>query len=76
MSQAQNPPSGGGGTGTNPPGTLLQLANTITPSIGGGVGGLTGNGPGNRPLTPEVGGGDNVVGGQLGGTIIIVIPRP
>lgn len=62
------------------PGGLLQLTNGVNPSIGGGVSGQGGNGGSNppeyRPPVPESGGGDNVVGGQLGGTIIIVIPRP
>ena len=74
--------NGGGGA---PGGSLLQLSNGVNPSVGGGVSGqgstgqVTGGGstpPLNRPPVPESGGGDNVVTGSLGGTIVIVIPRP
>jgi TolB-like protein len=83
MSQAQTtqPQQLASNGGSGPSGGLLQLSNGVNPSVGGGVSGQGGgsggsNPPDNRPPVPESGGGDNVVGGQLGGTIIIVIPRP
>lgn len=81
MSQAQGQqPQQLAGTGqSGPTGGLLQLSNGINPSIGGDLNNNGGGGSGppiNRPPVPESGGGDNVVVGQLGGTIIIVIPRP
>lgn len=81
MSQAQSTPApqlAGGGAPPGPNGGLLQLSNSVTPSFGGGVNNQLGgsNPPLNRPPVPESLGDDNVIGGQLGGTIVIVIPRP
>lgn len=79
QAQGQQPQQLAGNGPTTPNGGLLQLSDGVNPSIGGGVNNLIGNGsvpPLNRPPVPESGGGDNVVNGSLGGTIVIVIPRP
>lgn len=79
QAQGQQPQQLAGSGQTGPSGGLLQLSNGVNPSIGGNINdnGGGGNGPPiNRPPVPESGNGDNVVVGQLGGTIVIVIPRP
>lgn len=79
QAQGQQPQQLASNPQSPPSGNLLQLSNGVNPSIGGGVNGLGGGGttpPLNRPPVPESGNGDNVVVGDLGGTIIIVIPRP
>ena len=79
QAQGQQPQQLASNPQAPPTGNLLQLSNGVNPSIGGGVNGLGGGGttpPLNRPPVPESGNGDNVVVGDLGGTIIIVIPRP